>query len=161
LFNEVQMLLFAHPLNQARESRGELPVNSVWFWGNGTVSFVPGNTYDTVSSDEVLVQILAQETGASFLDWQADWHGKEGAQLLVWSGLHSALQRGDLHAWREALQYFENHYAQPLWHALCSGKINRLQLDAPGGDRIRQFSLTSNSRWAFWRRARPLANYSA
>jgi hypothetical protein len=161
LFNEVQMLLFAHPLNQARESRGELPVNSVWFWGNGAVSPVPGNTYDTVSSDEVLVQMLAQETGASFLDWQADWHGKEGAQLLVWSGLHSALQRGDLHAWREALQYFENHYAQPLWHALCSGKINRLQLDAPGGDRIRQFSLTSNSRWAFWRRARPLANYSA
>ena len=160
LFNEIQMLLFAHPLNEAREVRGELPVNSVWFWGNGALPLAPGNAYDTVSSDEVLVQMLAQATGLPFLKWQADWQAGAGTQLLVWTGLHSALQRGDLHAWRESLQNFENHYAQPLWHALCSGKINRLQLDAPGGDRIRLFSLTSSSRRAFWRKLRPLADYS-
>ena len=28
LFNEIQMLLHAHPLNEAREARGELPINS-------------------------------------------------------------------------------------------------------------------------------------
>lgn len=161
LFNEIQMLLFAHPLNEARESRGELPVNSVWFWGNGSLPIAPGNAYDAVSSDEVLVQMLAQAAGSPFLEWQADWQAAAGAQLLVWTGLHSALQRGDLHAWREALQYFENHYAQPLWDALCSGRINSLRLDAPGGDRIRQFSLTRSSRWVFWHQARPLADYSA
>jgi len=32
LFNEIQMLLFSHPVNEAREVRGELPVNSVWLW---------------------------------------------------------------------------------------------------------------------------------
>ncbi|MDO8313464.1 MAG: hypothetical protein Q7T25_16155, partial [Sideroxyarcus sp.] len=33
IFNEIQMLLFAHPLNEAREARGEATINSVWFWG--------------------------------------------------------------------------------------------------------------------------------
>jgi hypothetical protein len=35
VFNEIQMLLFAHPLNEAREARGELPINSLWLWGGG------------------------------------------------------------------------------------------------------------------------------
>ena len=30
---EVQMLLYDHPVNQAREARGERAVNSIWFWG--------------------------------------------------------------------------------------------------------------------------------
>lgn len=33
LTNEIQMLLFSHPVNVAREARGELPINSLWFDG--------------------------------------------------------------------------------------------------------------------------------
>jgi hypothetical protein len=35
VLNETQMLLFAQPVNEAREARGELPINSLWFWGAG------------------------------------------------------------------------------------------------------------------------------
>src|SRR5690606_16353949 len=35
LQNEVQMLLYTHPLNEAREARGALPVNSFWLSGCG------------------------------------------------------------------------------------------------------------------------------
>src|SRR5262249_54422228 len=35
LLTEVQMLLHAHPVNEAREARGEPAVNSVWLWGAG------------------------------------------------------------------------------------------------------------------------------
>ena len=35
LQNEVQMLLYTHPLNDERESRGELPINSFWLSGCG------------------------------------------------------------------------------------------------------------------------------
>jgi hypothetical protein len=35
LQNEVQMLLHRHPVNEAREARGELPVNSFWLDGCG------------------------------------------------------------------------------------------------------------------------------
>lgn len=31
--NELQMLLFSHPVNMAREARGELPINSLWCYG--------------------------------------------------------------------------------------------------------------------------------
>ena len=35
LMTELQMLLHTHPVNQVREQRGLMPVNSVWFWGGG------------------------------------------------------------------------------------------------------------------------------
>jgi hypothetical protein len=53
VFNEIQMLLFAHPVNEAREARGELPVNSLWLWGGG-VNAPLQKPYASVSSDEVL-----------------------------------------------------------------------------------------------------------
>jgi len=34
--NELQMLLFAHPVNAAREERGLPPINVVWLWGFGS-----------------------------------------------------------------------------------------------------------------------------
>ena len=41
VINEAQMLLHGHPCNEAREQRGELPVNSVWFWGAGRLTDGP------------------------------------------------------------------------------------------------------------------------
>jgi hypothetical protein len=35
ILTEIQMALYAHPLNQAREARGELLVSSLWLWGGG------------------------------------------------------------------------------------------------------------------------------
>ncbi len=34
--NEIQMLLFEHPVNVDREAAGRAVVNSVWLWGGGT-----------------------------------------------------------------------------------------------------------------------------
>lgn len=163
MFNEIQMLLFAHPMNEARETRGELPVNSLWLWGGGCgVKALAQKNYDSASSDEVLVEMFAAAADIPFAGWPARWHAEEqgGAQLLVWTGLRSALQRGDLEAWRAALQEFEAGYAQPLWQALRAGKITRLQLDILAGDSVRSLRLTRADAWALWRRARPLAQYA-
>lgn len=162
LFNEIQMLLFAHPLNEAREERGELPVNSVWFWGGGNSQVLVQSSYDTVSSDEMLAQMLAASSGLPFTEWSSEWHpgAESSSRLLVWTGLRSALQRGDLSAWRDALQDFETGYAQPLWQALRAGKIDSLQLDVLGGDGLRQSRLTRGDAWSVWRRPKRLADYS-
>jgi hypothetical protein len=37
VMNEMQMILHAHPLNEARIARGLQPVNAVWVWGFGPV----------------------------------------------------------------------------------------------------------------------------
>jgi len=162
VFNEIQMLLFAHPLNESRDARGALPINSVWLWGGGSVTGLLQKSYDKVSSDEVLVEMFAAAAGVPFAAWSEQWRDAEnnGKQLLVWTGLRSALQSGDLAAWRTALQDFESGYARPLWQALRSGKIARLQIDILGGDSIRRVLLTRGDTRTFWRRARRLAEYS-
>ena len=171
VFNEIQMLLFAHPVNAAREARGELPVNSLWLWGGGSgVVAIPQKNYDYVNSDEALAGMFAATADIPFAGWSAQWNGSltpaekgfssAGRQLLVWTGLRSALQRGDLEAWRAALQEFETGYAQPLWQALSAGKIAQLQLDILGGDHARHLLLTRADAWALWRRAKPLAQYA-
>ena len=174
VFNEIQMLLFAHPLNADREARGELPVNGVWLWGVGQAGRLPPpqKNYDSVSSDEVLVEMFAAAAGIPFAEWGSSFsltppspQGErgllpEGGQLLVFTGLRSALRRGDLAGWRDVLQDFETGYAQPLWQALRAGEISQLRIDVLGGDDRRRVSLTRADAWAFWRRSKGLAGYS-
>ncbi|MEO6974589.1 MAG: hypothetical protein ABI144_01785 [Gallionella sp.] len=163
IFNEIQMLLFAHPFNEYRDERGELTINSVWLWGTGhSENASPQKNYGHVSSDEVMVEMLAGAAGIPFSPWPGQWQNakSEGGQLLVWTGLRSALQGGDLAAWRNALQDFENGFAQPLWQALRDGKITQIKLDILSGDAVRQIILTRGDAWSFWRRARHLAEYS-
>lgn len=38
LMSEMQMLLYTHALNDAREARGALPVNAIWFSGTGALA---------------------------------------------------------------------------------------------------------------------------
>jgi hypothetical protein len=106
--------------------------------------------------------MFAMAAGIPFSAWPEQWYVAEnsGRQLLVWTGLRSALQRGDLAAWRSALQDFETGYAQPLWKALRSGKIGQLQIDILGREGIRSVLLARGDAWAFWRRARRLVEYS-
>ena len=163
VFNEIQMLLFAHPSNESRDERGELTINSVWLWGTGhSDSVSPQKNYGNASSDEVLVEMLAAAADVPFSAWAGHWREAEndGGQLLVWTGLRSALQSGDLAAWRSALQDFESGYARPLWQALRDGKIAQVQLDILSRDGIRHVMLTRGNTWAFWHRSKRLAEYS-
>ena len=162
LFNEIQMLLFAHPLNEAREARGLLPINSVWFWGGGCSLNEPLlKYYDTVSSDEMLPEMFAAAAHVPFEKWPEQWQqSANDNQLLVWTGLRTALASGDLAAWRSAVQEFEQGYAQPLWQALRAGKIARLRLDILGAGSMRRVTLTRGDCWAVWRRSKHLVEYA-
>ena len=44
LMSEMQMLLYTHPANDAREARGVLPVNAVWLSGTGVLPQRPAQT---------------------------------------------------------------------------------------------------------------------
>ncbi|MEQ1590299.1 MAG: hypothetical protein ABL902_08100 [Gallionella sp.] len=160
VFNEIQMLLYAHPINAAREARGESPINSVWFWGEGDANQALRCDFQQVSSDDELVKMFAVATDTRFTEWSPHWCGADGTQLLVWAGLRSAMQRGDLAVWRDALSAFEIGYAQPLWQALQSGKIAQINLEVLAGNNSRCFKLTRSATWSFWRRSKPLAHYS-
>ncbi|MFZ5502584.1 MAG: hypothetical protein ACOY3V_03485 [Pseudomonadota bacterium] len=165
LCNEVQMFLFDHPVNQAREACGKLPINSLWFWGEGRAVGQPQKNYARVCSDEVLAAMLAAAAEIPFAGWATQWHtpddGVDGqTQLLWWRGLRTVLQQGDLNAWRNALENFEAAYAQPLWQALCRGEIGQLRMDILGSDGMRCVQLKRGDTWAIWRRRKRLSAYS-
>lgn len=60
--NEVQMLLHQSEVNGAREQRGALSVNSVWFWGLGTLPAIPAPRWVEVWSEDPVAQGLAKLT---------------------------------------------------------------------------------------------------
>jgi len=162
LLNEMQMLLYSHPVNEAREARGELPVNSVWLWGGGDSGSTLPKNYDHVISDDVLAEMFASATGASYAAWPKHWDdmSRDGRTLMVWAGLRTAIQSGDLQAWRIVLQNFELHFAQPLFDALRAGEINSLNIYITDDNNALIKTLSRRASRAFWRRAKPLASYS-
>ncbi|HET8897189.1 MAG TPA: phosphoglycerate mutase [Rhodanobacteraceae bacterium] len=59
LFNEAQMILHQHPVNQARRQRGQSPVNALWFWGAGVLPSWVKSALTRLASDDPLLQALA------------------------------------------------------------------------------------------------------
>lgn len=160
--NDAQMLLFAMSQNATREARGELTVNSVWFWGGGCNKDVSlARNYDRVQSDGELASMFAAVSGIPYLDWQTQWSAAAGAgrQLLVWTGLANALERDDAGGWRVALQDFETAYARPIFEDLRAGRIGQLQLDLLAKQGIRRIRLSRADAWAFWRRGGSLTEW--
>ncbi len=60
--NEAQMLLYQSEVNVAREQRGALSINSVWFWGLGILPEVPPPRWVEVWSEDTVTQGLAKLT---------------------------------------------------------------------------------------------------
>src|SRR3954470_24505229 len=63
ILNEAQMVLHAHPVNEARETRGEPPVNSIWLWGAGRTPKVESGNWHSVSADDPVPLGLARAAG--------------------------------------------------------------------------------------------------
>jgi hypothetical protein len=168
LSNEVQMLLHEHPCNEAREIRGEIPVNSVWFWGSGRMPEIGAAApYDAVWTDNPLAAGLARiagvragalpPSGAALLETSRDAvAGRPG--LVVLDRLRGT-SFTDLHAWRAALADLEARWFAPALEGLRRGALRCVTLHALGPDFSLAASATRADLFKFWRLRRPLANY--
>jgi hypothetical protein len=147
LLNEAQMLLFSHPVNQAREARGETVINSVWLWGGGQLPETSGQSSHTVLCDQFDWRALAEFAGARAGTLPEKWSLEipEDA-LVILDAPHRHLRRGDFEAWLAAMQDFEHNWLQPL---LASGRPFGLDDPLQGSS----LSWRSAYRWKFWRRA--------
>ncbi len=160
VFNEIQMLFFEHAVNQAREARGESAINSVWLWGGGSAAGQLARPYSRVCGDSPLAAAFAQAAGIPLAADEFTVAGNDGDVLFVWEGLRSALQQGDLHAWRVSVQRFEQVCVAPLWAALRAGRITQLTLDVLGAGGARHFELTRSAAWKLWRLPKSLMRYT-
>lgn len=68
--NEAQMLLHAHPLNAQRAAAGQLPVNSIWWWGAGRHAGeeLPADLH---TDSRLAGPLMAQDSSALASAWQA------------------------------------------------------------------------------------------
>ena len=84
LQSEMQMLLYTHPINEARSQQGLLPVNSFWLHGSGALKALP--TPPAGSPPPQVASALREPALAE--DW-ADW---AQAWLALDAGAVTALQ---------------------------------------------------------------------
>ena len=166
LFNEVQMLLHEHPLNQAREARGELAINGIWLWGGGTMPQSLNCPYNQVWSNAALPRslALAHATDHAALPSTATaWYqsAAAGNHLAVLDMLHMKTQYDDAYGWRESLKKLEQDWFAPVLAALKQGKLEQLTLTVVSEQGDKSFTVTRDDLWKFWRAAKPLVTYSA
>lgn len=157
---EVQMLLYAHPVNREREARGALLVNNLWLWGGGRAANL-NTDLDAVGGDSGLADAFAQVAGVpQVLTLKEMLDGKFEKCLWVNEAPREALQRGDLYQWRMALERIEQTLLVPVLEALQSGQLQRLALVALQENESRCYTVTRGDMWKLWRVARPLARYA-
>jgi hypothetical protein len=84
LQQEMQMLLYTLPLNDAREPRGLPPVNS--FWISGTGALPAATTSPPPGGLQVACTLRAPALQGDWAAWAAAWQqldAQQGAQLLA------------------------------------------------------------------------------
>jgi hypothetical protein len=162
------MLLHEHPSNEARERRGELPVNSVWFWGAGRMPEVArALPYGVLWSSHPLCAGLAAATGLELRalphsgdQWLDRLRDSTASQpgLVVVDSLRGAACN-DAQAWRGALAELEERWFAPLLAGLKRGALHALSLHALGADHGCASTITRLDHYKWWRPRRPLADY--
>jgi hypothetical protein len=164
--NEVQMLWFEHPVNQARERRGEPVVSSLWLHGPGRLPEpgLPGCS--SASGGGELLAGLAALAGIRWIPAGADgsrWMEStaDGHWLLVLDQLLGAAQAGDPFGWRDAIARLDADWLAPLDLALRSGRIDGIDLRWPSDGGLSTVHVAASDRFRFWRARRPLATFAA
>lgn len=163
LLNEIQMLLHEHPVNEAREARGEPAVNSVWLWGAGTLPAEAAAPWQSVTADDPAALGYAKVAGLRHRPLPANATEllgrlpEDGRQLVVLDTLRLPFALGDFEGWRLRITELETRWFAPLQEALRSGRIGMLTVLVPDSTDLRAFESTRNDLRHFWRRPKPLA----
>jgi hypothetical protein len=166
LLNEAQMLLHGHPVNEAREARGEPVINSVWLWGAGRTPRAAASRWRSVSADEPVALGLARLARAPqrpLPDSAAAWleqAPEEGRHLVVLDSLRAPLALGDADQYREVRADLERRWFAPLLSALRAGRIGMLSIHVPDGPECMAYEAIRGDLRKFWRRPRRLHEYA-
>ncbi len=162
VLNEIQMLLHDHPVNDEREKRGEIPVNSLWLWGGGVAPEIACSGYASIRSDDPLANLLAARTGipcGPVPEEAGNWISSlaEGEHLLVLKDVSLPWKYRDGDEWDGRLRKLEQQWFFPLHQAVQKG----LSLTLSDCESGLHFGVEKLDLWKFWKRIRPLLEHPA
>jgi hypothetical protein len=165
LLTEIQMALYGHPVNTAREARGDPVINSLWLWGAGKLPAAARGPWQSVNADDPaalglgrLANMRHRAPGAGAGEWLSR-APEEGRHLVVLDALRGAQALGDLEGFTRRLRALEEMWIAPLLAALKAGRVGMLTLHVPEAGI--SFEAARADLRHFWRRPRPLSSYSA
>lgn len=141
VLNEVQMILFEHPANIAREATGEMAVNSVWFSGGGVMpqTAVFKNDESSVFANSILYQGLGKWAGFSLLPTPSNFDAI----------LQSDLAHVRLHLTPN--NQLDEAWFKPILSALKSRKIKNLTLNLGFYEKCLVVEIKPIDFYKFWR----------
>ncbi|MFP5409581.1 MAG: hypothetical protein ACLGG6_01280 [Gammaproteobacteria bacterium] len=153
--NELQMLLHDHPVNAAREARGEPAVNSLWLWGGGRAPALKSDL-PSVHARHAATLALAASCGTRThaLPGQLPAQLFETQDVVVLDTLADSGQVGDAWGWREAMRALERDWFAPLRGQLRKAGPQGVRLLDPDHGKV--LHLTARDAWRVWRRPRSL-----
>ncbi len=175
--NEVQMVLYQSPVNEAREACGLPAINGLWLWGGGVRPATVAAPWDRVCSDEDVLPTLAAFGGVPATElspnakawlWMATDHtvgravpaGRpaQGSArcLIALDAGYVQVRAGDVEGWRTRLEHLEATWFQPLDQALRTRQLAGLHLLSGWGQR---FELGPGRGYGWWRHKRPLQDW--
>lgn len=160
LMNEIQMTLHAAELNQQREQEKQLPINSLWFWGTGTLPERLERRWSLVMSDDMLARGLAMVAATPFRELPGRYPALDDIDagfngLIAFQRLQKYNYYHDLEGWFETLQELENNWLQPLKAELLAKKLDRIVIQTDS----MLFTLNSKARYRFWKKQQNLLTF--
>ncbi|MEX0959453.1 MAG: hypothetical protein WDZ63_09190 [Burkholderiales bacterium] len=152
---EAQMLLHAHPVNAAREERGEAPVNAIWLWGGGRLPR-SATDFDAFAGADPVGRSLAMlsnlQTGSHAADLVTTIRAQSAQRMLV------LLAPADGDSASDALRSLERNWIAQAWAALRTDVVRQLRFacELPSG--MLECTVNGRAAWRVWRRPRSIAS---
>ena len=156
LQNEVQMAWYTHPVNESREERRALPVNSLWLWGGAKVPAVAAPA--APPAVDALLGFSGWLAGFAELAGTAEprpvvntvLNSSNRQSMLMLDALIEPALASDWGRWLECWHDLETGWFAPLLAALSDGRLDRISLLLSDGNRLQQYAVTRNSLRKFW-----------
>lgn len=153
LINEIQMLLYGHPVNDKRAGQGKPLVNSLWLWGGGTYPLpaVLQKPAAVVLGNDPLLAALCELAGVQYAAGSNGLSAMGSKDTLaVLDNLTMPALWHDALAWRNAWMALEQNWFAPALAALRTGRFSELIITMPeAGVKMKVYR---NDLWRIWRR---------
>jgi hypothetical protein len=166
LQNEIQMVLHEHPVNEAREARGEPAINSLWLWGSGRAPAAAASPWQSITAEDPSALGLARAAKvrnralpASAEAW-LQRSPEEGRHLVVLDALRAPRSVADDDAFRSRAAALEQDWFAPLLAALRAGRVGMVTIHVPDAASGVSFETIRADLRRFWRRRRPVSSFS-